>query len=164
MKFVLVQIVIVYFVVVAHAALDFGVGTSSFVAGRAVPALAIGLDGAGWGVDFRGVGVQTTVYAQNAVTLAAYKQVINEHLGPGDAIVGAGVGGAYITRAYRPVITDTANKYTENVGGVYLSVKYRLSYFYVGADSLLGLTPNNLFQNIVLNFQDMSHITVGLTL
>ncbi len=164
MKFIIFLFCLLFYYLPSSAALDLGVGTSSFVAGRAIPSLAVGLDAGGWGIDYRGVGAQTTVYAQNASTVGIYKIFVTEPLPIGEAIVGAGLGGAYITRTYRESPTSSIRKQTENVGGFYLALRYRVSFFYFGADSVLGLTPSNIWPNVTLNFQDMSHITIGISL
>lgn len=170
MRIVLFNFYLLMTVASAHAALDIGTGFSSFTSGRSIPSLAVGLDVGDWGFDYRGVGVQTTAYSQNANTFAIYNKYHVESLGMGRGkdssaiIVGAGLGGSYIHRTYRTSTTAEISKYTENVGGPYLSVKVRFSYFYFAADTILGLATGDISQNIFLNFQDMSFITFGVSI
>lgn len=141
---------------------DLGVGTSSFTGGRPIPALALGIEVAGYGVLFRGAGVQTTIYAQNSWTFAAYKQVYREQSGMLAASLGAGLGGAYIVRSYKRSLDSEAQNTYENVIGPHFSAKFEVGVIYLGFDTVLGLTKK-ILQHVALNFQDMSHVTLGFT-
>lgn len=147
----------------AFATIDIGVGTSSFTAGRAAPALALGVDTGNWGLLYRSVGVQTTIYAQNSWTLAGLKNIYTEKLGSMNASMGAGLGTSYMMRSFRQSPTATTDSYNETVIGPHLMFKIQFGPGFLAFDTLLGLS-SNIVQHIVLNFQDVSHITVGFTL
>lgn len=146
------------------AKVNIGAGTSSFTSGRAVPSLNLGIEtDSKWSAEFQSEGVQTTVYSQNAWTLAGYKVVHenkSEFLG---ASIGAGLGATYIVRAYRTSPTATTDKLTESVVGPYLSARFNAGVFFIGFNTLLGLT-SEVQQHILLNFQEVSHITIGVSL
>lgn len=156
-------VVLLLIAATSQASYDFGVGASSFTAGRPVPALALGYDGDSWGAIYRSVGVRTTIYAQNAWTLAGHRYKYKESLGPINASIGAGLGLAYMTRAYRDSPTATVETTNESAIGPHLALKLNYGYFYFGWDTLLGLTPQ-IMQHIALNFQDLSHVTIGISL
>lgn len=143
-------------------AVDVGIGTSSVTGGRPIPALGVGLEIADWGVLLRSEGVQTTIYSQNAWTVAAYKTVFSENMGILGSSIGAGFGGTYILRTYRESLASEIETTKEYVLGPHLSAKFQLSFFYLGFDTLLGLTKQ-IQQHLVLNFQDVSHVTIGFT-
>lgn len=146
------------------AAIDLGLGTSNFTAGRPVVSLALGYEpNPDWGLLYRSEGVQTTIYAQNAWTAAWYKKISAETIGWSDATMGAGVGTTYILRSYRISKTADEKKQSEFVLGPLLLVKYKIGPMYIGFDTLLGLTTD-VTQHIVLNFQDVSHVTFGVSL
>ena len=146
-----------------QASIDLGVGASSFTTGRPAPALAIGLDNGSWGALYRSSGVQTTIYAQNAWTVAGFKIVYSENLGITHPSIGVGLGATYINRSYRRSLTSDIESYGESVLGPHFYLKIQLGPAYLGFDTLLGLT-SNIVQHLVLNFQDVSHITVGFAL
>lgn len=143
-------------------AIDVGVGTSSFTGGRPAPALAVGLEYDSWGMLVRSVGVQTTIYSQNAWTVAAYKNIFSEKTGILGVSAGAGFGGTYILRTYRTSLISEIENNKEYVLGPHLSAKFQLGFFYLGFDTLLGITKS-IQQHILLNFQDVSHVTIGFT-
>ena len=144
------------------AAVDIGIGASSFTGGRSAPALAVGLETENWGILFRSVGVQTTIYSQNAWTVAACKNVYSQSFGVLKNSIGAGIGGSYILRSYRPSVDSEIETTKEYVLGPHLSAKFEFGPVYLGFDTLLGLTKD-ITQHLVLNFQDMSHVTFGFT-
>lgn len=143
-------------------AVDIGVGTSSVTGGRPVPALGVGIEIENWGMLLRSEGVQTTIYSQNAWTVAGYKTVFSESSGILRSSISAGIGGTYILRTYRESLTSEIETTKEYVLGPHLAVKFQLSFFYLGFDTLLGLTKQ-IQQHLVLNFQDVSHVTFGFT-
>ncbi|MBL7545985.1 MAG: hypothetical protein JNL11_19355 [Bdellovibrionaceae bacterium] len=143
-------------------AVDFGVGTSSVTGGRPVPSLAVGLEIDNWGMLLRSEGVQTTIYSQNAWTVAGYKTVFSEKFGIVGSSVNAGFGGAHILRTYRESLTSEIETTKEYVLGPHLAVKFQLGFLYLGFDTLLGLTKQ-ITQHLTLNFQDVSHVTIGFT-
>jgi hypothetical protein len=143
-------------------AVDIGIGTSSVTGGRPVPALGVGLEIENWGMLLRSEGVQTTIYSQNAWTLAGYKTIFSENIGILGSSIGAGFGATYILRSYRESLTSEMETTKEYVLGPHLSVKFQLSFFYLGFDTLLGVTKQ-ITQHLVLNFQDVSHVTIGFT-
>ncbi|MBN8540536.1 MAG: hypothetical protein J0L82_09130 [Deltaproteobacteria bacterium] len=145
------------------ASFDFGIGASSITSGRPSPALALGAESTEWGVLFRSVGVQTTVYAQNAWTLGGYKKILNEPMGPFAVSAGAGLGATYMLRDYRDSPSASNETESDAIVGPQFLVKFQYGVFYLGFDTLLGLT-SRFEQHITLNFQDVSHITVGMSL
>lgn len=145
------------------AGFDFGIGTSSITSGRPSPALALGAESGEWGIFYRSVGVQTTVYAQNAWTLGGYKKVLNEPIGPFGASAGAGLGATHLLRTYRDSPTSSIETESDTVVGPQFHVKFQYGIFYLGFDTLLGLT-SRVEQHITLNFQDVSHFTIGISL
>lgn len=145
------------------ASIDLGLGTSNFTAGRPVPSLAVGLNSNDWGLLYRSEGVQTTIYAQNAWTVAGYKKLHSENIGFIDAHIGAGLGTTYLLRAYRDSPTADTEKESEFVFGPHFLVKFEIGSFYIGFDTLLGLT-SDVTQHLVLNFQDVSHFVIGMSL
>lgn len=147
----------------AFATIDIGVGTSSFTSGRAAPALALGVDTGNWGLLYRSVGVQTTIYAQNSWTLAGLKNIYNEKNGVLNSSLGAGLGASYMMRSYRQTPTATTDSYNETVIGPHLMFKMQFGPMFLAFDTLLGLSTN-IVQHVVLNFQDVSHVTFGITL
>jgi len=140
-----------------------GVGSSSFTAGRPALALALGYDADTWGAMYRSVGVRTTIYAQNAWTLAAHPYKYKENIGPIEASVSGGLGAAYMLRSFRDSPSAANETTKETAIGPHLALKFRYGVFYFGFDTLLGLTPQVL-QHLVLNFQDLSHVTIGISL
>lgn len=148
----------------SDSSIDLGLGTSSFANGRPVNSLALGVDLNSWGIDFRSEGVQTTVYAQNAWTMAAYSRVYKEAVGRsfGDLSLLVGFGGSIIHRGYRTSISESTNTVKEYLVGPYLALKYQVSFFYIGADTVMGI--GDLTQTLFLNYRDMSHFTIGLSL
>lgn len=147
----------------ALATIDIGVGTSSFTSGRAAPALALGVDTGNWGLLYRSVGVQTTIYAQNSWTAAGLKNIYTEKIGALNASMGAGLGASYMMRSYRQSPTATTDSYNETVIGPHLMFKIQFGPTFLAFDTLLGLSTN-ITQHIVLNFQDVSHVTFGIAL
>jgi hypothetical protein len=147
----------------ALATIDIGVGTSSFTSGRAAPALALGVDTGNWGLLYRSVGVQTTIYAQNSWTAAGLKNIYAEKIGVLNASMGAGLGTSYMMRSYRQSPTATTDSYNETVIGPHLMFKIQFGPTFLAFDTLLGLSTN-IVQHIVLNFQDVSHVTFGIAL
>lgn len=146
----------------SFASIDIGGGTSSVTSGRPAPALALNWNSASWGVLYRSVGVQTTVYAQNAWTLAGYKVVHSEKIGLLSADVGTGFGGCYILRNYRFDSSVAMKSEKDFAVGPHLFLKLSMGPVYLGFDTLLGVT-SAVLQHLLLNFQDVSHVTVGLT-
>ena len=144
------------------AGIDIGIGSSSFTGGRPVPTLAIGVDAGHWGLLYRGVGVQTSIYAQNAWTLAAYETVYSEKFGNLSSSIGAGAGGSYILRTFRSAPTDDLESTHEYVIGPHLCLKFEFGPVHLGFDTLLGLT-RQIVQHLALNFQDMSNVTIGMS-
>ncbi len=145
------------------AGFDFGIGTSSITSGRPSPTLALGADSSEWGLLFRSVGVQTTVYAQNAWTLGGFKKILNEPIGPFSAAAAAGVGLTYMLRTYRDSPSASTESESDTIVGPQFQVKFQYGFFYLGFDTLLGLT-SRVEQHITLNFQDVSHFTIGMSL
>lgn len=141
-------------------AVDIGIGTSSVTGGRPIPALGVGLEIENWGMLLRSEGVQSTIYSQNAWTVAGYKTIFSENVGILETSIGAGFGVSYILRTYRDSLTSEIETTKEYVLGPHLAVKFQLSFFYLGFDTLLGLTKQ-IQQHLVLNFQDVSHVTIG---
>ncbi len=145
------------------ASIDIGVGTSSFTSGRAAPALALGVDIGNWGLLYRSVGVQTTIYSQNSWTLAGIKNIYTEKMGITTAFMGAGLGTCYIMRSYRESPSSVTDSYNETVIGPHLLFKIQLGPAFLSFDTLLGLSTN-IIQHMALNFQDVSHISLGIAL
>lgn len=153
----------VLFSIEGKASFDFGLGSSSFTAGRPVPALALGYDGDSWGAMYRSVGVQTPIYAQNAWTVAGHRYKLKENFGSIQGSISAGLGASYMVRAFRDSPTAEVESTKEYIFGPHFSLKLQWGYAYFGFDTLLGLHPQ-IQQHILLNFQDMSHVTVGMSL
>lgn len=145
------------------ASIDIGLGTSSFTYGRAIPSLNVAYASTKWSVIFQSEGVRTTIYAQNAWTIAGYKNIQQDRLGSGAASIGGGLGATYILRTYRDSLTANLEDVSEYVVGPYVTTKYEYGKFFVGFNILLGLT-SKIQDHILLNFQDMSHIVFGLSL
>lgn len=71
-------------------------------------------------------------------------------------------GGSYILRTYWESLTaeiETSKKYAI---GPALIAKFQLGPLYLGFDTVLGLNKQ-FFQHLVLNFQDVSHVTIGVS-
>lgn len=148
----------------SHATLNVGLGTSSFTYGRAVPSLNLGFEmESKWNIEYQGEGAQTTAYSQNAWTLAGYKTVQENQNGILGASIGIGLGASYILQAYRTSPTAITEKNSDTVVGPYLSAKFSLGTFYIGFSTLLGLT-SEIHQHILLNYQELSHVTIGVSL
>jgi hypothetical protein len=146
------------------ATVSLGVGTSSFTYGRAAPSLDLAIESdSKWGLEFQSEGVQTTVYSQNAWILAGYKTIQEDRSEIFGASIGAGFGASYILRSYRTATTSASDKTSDSVIGPYLSAKFSLGMFYLGFNTLLGLTTE-VQQHVLLNFQEVSHVTIGVTL
>lgn len=145
------------------ATVDVGVGTSSFTAGRAVPALALGFEASSWSALYRSVGVRTPIYAQNAWLVAGHMVKHTENLGAMEATLSAGVGAAHFVRAYRNSPASPTETQSESAFGPHLAMKVKYGPVYLGFDTLLGLT-SQIPQHLVLNFQDLSHVTLGISL
>lgn len=156
-------IILILFRLSSFASIDLGVGSSSFTSGRGAPALALGVDSGSWALLYRSVGVQTTIYAQNSWTFAGLKNVYTEKIGLMNAFAGAGIGGSYMTRSYRSSPSATTESYSETVLGPHLLFKIQLGPTFLAFDTLLGLS-SNVFQHVVLNFQDVSHVSFGISL
>lgn len=154
---------ILFFLPQVWASVDIGIGSSSFTAGRPIPALALGFDGDSWGAIYRSVGVRTTVYAQNAWMLAGHPYKFKENLGMFEGSISAGLGAASMVRAYRDSPSAATASKNEFVFGPQFALKVRYGYFYFGFDTLLGLN-SQIVQHVVLNFQDLAHVTFGISL
>ncbi|MGE0634725.1 MAG: hypothetical protein AB7O96_20095 [Pseudobdellovibrionaceae bacterium] len=159
----LILILLLFKSSVCFAVFDFGVGTSSVTAGRAIPSLALEAGSDSWGLLYRSEGVRTTIYSQNAWTLAGYKTAHTEKVGDITASIRAGLGATYLVRGYRSSPTAKTETETEHVIGPHLSVKFQYGAIFFGLDTLLGLTKD-ITQHLALNFQDVSHLTFGITL
>lgn len=144
------------------AMIDIGVGSSSVTGGRSAPAVALGLEYDSWGILARSVGVQTTIYAQNAWTVGAYKNIYNEKFGILGSSIGFGLGGSYIFRTFRESLTADIETSKEYALGPVLIAKFQLGPLYLGFDTVLGITKQ-IVQHLVLNFQDVSHVTIGVS-
>ncbi len=147
----------------SEASIDFGLGTSSFTYGRAVPSLNVSVESALWGLTYQSEGVQTPIYAQNAWTVSGYRIVQADKFSLGDLSIGAGLGASYIVRSYRSSLTAKEERVSEYVIGPYFCAKYEIGFFFIGFNTLLGIT-SQIQEHVLLNFQDMSHITLGITL
>lgn len=148
----------------SEAKLNIGAGTSSFTYGRAVPSLSLAIEtDSSWNLEYQSEGVQTTVYSQNAWTLAGYKTVHNIRSGVLGASIGTGLGTSYILRVYRTSTTASTEKESDYVIGPYLSTQFNIGMFFIGFNTLLGLTKD-VQQHILLNYQEVSHIIIGVTL
>lgn len=148
----------------SHAAFNLGVGTSSFTYGRPAPSLNLGFEAdSKWGFDYQSEGVRTSIYAQNAWTVAAYKTLQETQSGILGATLGGGLGTTYMLRSYRTSTTAATDKSSDLAIGPYLSVRFNVGMFYVGFNTLLGLT-GEIQQHIVLNYQDVSHVVIGVSL
>lgn len=158
-----IYILLIFIGSTAFATIDIGVGTSSYTSGRAAPALALGVDTGNWGLLYRSVGVQTTIYSQNSWTIAGIKNIYAEKMGITTAFMGAGLGTCYILRSYRQSPSSTTDSYNETVIGPHLLFKIQFGPAFLAFDTLLGLSTN-IVQHILLNFQDVSHITFGISL
>ena len=147
----------------AWADYDFGLGTSSVTSGRPVPAVALGYSNDSWGLVYRSTGVQTPIYAQNA-WMGAWDLIWpKEQMWFMDATIGVGAGAAYVLGAYRESLTATTEYKSDVIVGPHLYLKLKVGAVYLGFDTILGLT-SNVVQHLVLNFQDVSHVTVGVSL
>lgn len=153
---------LIFFSSLSFASIDIGAGTSSVMSGRPAPTLALNWNSSSWGVLYRSVGVQTPVYAESAWTVAAYKVVHTETMGLLDADVGAGLGGSYILKNFRFDSTVPMESEHDFVVGPELCLKFTMGPVYLGFDTLLGLT-SAVLQHVLLNFQDVSHVTIGLS-
>jgi hypothetical protein len=153
---------LLFFSTQGHSAVDLGIGSSSFTGGRPVPALAVGVDLGNWGALYRSVGVQTSIYSQNAWTFGAYKSIYTDKSGSLGSSVGAGLGGTYILRTFRKSPNDSIETTKEYVLGPHLSLKFDLGPVFLSFDTLLGLS-RQIVQHLVLNFQDVSHVTIGIS-
>lgn len=148
----------------SEARLNIGAGTSSFTYGRSVPSLNLAIEtDSGWNLEYQGEGVQTTIYSQNAWTLGGYKTVHSIRGGLLGSSIGAGLGTSYILRTYRTSTTAPTDTESDYVIGPYLSVKFNIGMFFIGFNTLLGLTKE-IQQHILLNYQEVSHITIGVSL
>lgn len=148
----------------SRATLSIGAGTSSFTYGRAAPSLNLAFESdSKWSFEYQSEGVQTTVYSQNAWTLAGYKTLQETKSGILGATIGAGLGASYIMSTYRTSPTATTEKNYDYVVGPYLSAKFNIGIFFIGFNTLLGLT-SEIQQHIFLNYQELSHVTLGVSL
>ncbi len=94
--------------------------------------------------------------------MAGYKVAYSEKFGPVTSLIGAGVGGTYIVRSYRPSPTDPTETVNEHVLGPHFLLKFEFGPTFLAFDTVLGLT-HQIQQHIFLNFQDVSHVTLGLS-
>ena len=147
----------------AWADYDFGVGTSSVTSGRPVPAVAFGYDNDSWGLVYRSTGVQTPIYAQNAWMGAWDLRWSKEQMWFFDATIGAGAGAAYVLGSYRESLTASTEFKSDVIVGPHLYLKLKVGPVYLGFDTILGIT-SKVQQHLVLNFQDVSHFTIGVSL
>lgn len=147
----------------AWADYDFGLGASSVTSGRPVPAVALGYDNDSWGLVYRSTGVQTPIYAQNAWMGAWDLKWANEQMWFMDATIGVGAGAAYVLSGYRESLTASTEFKSDVIVGPHLYLKVKVGPVYLGFDTILGLT-SKVVQHLVLNFQDVSHVTIGVSL
>lgn len=146
----------------SQAMINIGVGSSSVTGGRSAPAVALGLEYDNWGFLARSVGVRTPIYAQNAWTAGVYKNIYNEKIGFLNSAVGFGFGGSYIYRTYRESLVAEIESSSEYAIGPALIAKFQIGPIYLGFDTVLGITKQ-IVQHLTLNFQDVSHVTIGVS-
>lgn len=154
----------VLFVPLYSNAFDIGVGSSSVTYGRPIPSLSLAFDtDSKWSYEYQSEGVQTTIYSQNSWTLAGYKTFHENRNGILGATIGAGIGATYILRTFRDSPTATIEQDNDFAMGPFLSAKFKIGRFFLAFNTLLGLT-SEVQQHIFLNYQEVSHIVIGVSL
>jgi hypothetical protein len=145
------------------ATVDVGAGTGSFAAGRPILSLALGADGADYGGLYRSEGVRTTAYAQNAWTGAFYKKVNSDKFSIGSFMAGVGFGVSYMIRSYKDPNASDTDVVRDSAFGPHFIVRYTIGPVFLSFDTLLGLTTD-IAEHIALNFQDVSHVSIGVSI
>ena len=149
---------------VGAAQWDLGTGFSSVTSGRYVPTLALGVQSESWGLLYRSLGARTPVYSQNAWAAGGHFVLMDEKFGWASASMGVGAGAVYIVRSFRgSPSADSVYNYDPVLGPLFV-FRVKVGPVFVSWDIVLGLSSDSFFQNAVLNFQDVSHVSLGLSL
>jgi hypothetical protein len=141
---------------------ELGVGLSSVTSGRSVPALKASAFIGDWKLTGASTGVRTSVYAQNAWSLALLYEGIAAHDGSLDFRAHFGAGAALQTTAYRTSPTAGSSMTHDVALGPAWSLTASAGPFFLSFDGILGL--RNVLQHVALNFQDVALVSIGVSL
>ena len=146
----------------AFASLDVGVGLSSAMSGRFVPAITASLLQSGWAISGSANGVQSGYYYHSIYTFNYYRTWSSGGLFGGNVNSGFGGGLSYSVRGFEDVNDDL-----EEVGDFTLGPSFfvRLDYgntVFINTEMIWGL--RDVFQHIALNAQDVIVFSIGAQL
>ncbi len=89
---------------------------------------------------------------------------MDESLGFVRASMGIGAGASYIVRSFRgSPSADLVYDYDPVVGPLFY-FRLKMGPVYLAWDTVLGLNASSWYQHAALNFQDVSHVSLGLSL
>lgn len=143
----------------ALASVEVGVGLSSVHEGRAIPALRATY-GENWVYSLHSSGTRTSVYAQNAWSASVSRLAQQGDLGWLKFDLNIGGAFALIDRRYRTSTTSEISSQSEFVVGPSATLRWRLGPVVLGFEAIFGLRPS--LQHLALNFQDVTHVTLGV--
>jgi hypothetical protein len=89
---------------------------------------------------------------------------MNESFGFAQATMGLGAGAVYIVRSFRGSPSADAVYNYDPVWGPLFVFRLKMGPVFVSWDIVLGLSSTSFFQNALLNFQDVSQVSLGLSL
>jgi hypothetical protein len=136
-----------------------GVGVSSVHEGRVIPALRASY-GEEWSTSLHSSGLRTSVYAQNAWAASVHRRLVQGDLGWFKFNFSAGAAAALIDRRYRTSTTSAIQTQTEGVLGPSASLRWSTGPIFLCFEAIFGLQPS--LQHIALNYQDVTHVTLGV--
>lgn len=143
------------------ADLELGAGTSTFTAGRFVPALELTYAGKDQAFAWSATGVRNSYYYQSS-HLVAYYRTWNAGTMWGGAM-NAGFGGAigYSARSFKDEGSVIEDKATDFLVGPAIRMNWSYGFFYLNLAVTFGL--RDLSKHITgLTFQDVESMSLGV--
>jgi hypothetical protein len=146
----------------SFASLDLGVGLSSAMSGRFIPAITATFLASGWAVSGSANGVQSGYYYHSIYTLNYYRTWSSGQMFGGNVNSGFGGGLSYSVRGFEDVNADLKEASDVVIGPSFF---VRLDYgntVFINTEMIWGL--REIFNHIALNAQDVIVFSIGAQL
>lgn len=156
----LVFLSILLFSQLVVASIDLGIGISSSLSGRAIPALAVGTNISSYKLSVVSVGVQTSTYYQSNYVVNLFKTWKAGSFIFGEVEAGFGAGVFYTAKGFQDTGGGALEEKTEFGIGPSLQMKWFFAGpIYFNIEAVFGL--RDLYTHAMLNFQDVVNLSIG---
>lgn len=143
-----------------NSSVQAGVGMTSFTSGRQIPALNVGYESTSFAASFTSAGYRTKYDYLSGYILSGFKAfAVGDFIGA-PTRAGIGLGLYYSQRGYREALDANVKSVNDfGVGPAFRVGIYPFSFMYLRLETMLAISSPN---NILLVFQDMSQLTLGV--